>query len=125
VAALLTLSLLLSACDLDTSGSGEPALTVPNGDAGRGSDRIGFYGCGACHVIPGIKRADGTVGPPLTAFGKRDYIAGEALNTPDNLVQWIMDPQSIEPGTAMPNMSVTQQDARDIAAYLYTLMQGN
>jgi cytochrome c1 len=34
---------------------------------------------------------------------------------------WIQHPRQVEPRTAMPEMGVTEQDSRDIAAYLYTL----
>jgi len=61
------------------------------------------------------------VGPPLNWFGRRTMIAGEVANTSDELVAWIMDPQRIEPGTAMPDLGVTATDARDMAAYLYRL----
>jgi cytochrome c1 len=61
------------------------------------------------------------VGPPLTQFAMRAYIAGEVPNTERALIRWIMTPQSIEPGTAMPNLGVKEAQARDIAAYLYTL----
>ena len=44
----------------------------------------------------------------------------EAVNA-ENLMLWIREPQTIEPGTAMPDMAVTEQDARDMGAYLYTL----
>jgi len=63
----------------------------------------------------------GKVGPPLTDFGERGYIAGELPNNADNLIRWIMDPRGVEPGTDMPNLNVTQSEARDIAAYLFTL----
>ncbi len=79
---------------------------------------IDTYGCGSCHTIPGIRGADGLVGPPLTQFHERPYIAGQIPNTPENLVHWIMNPQEIEPGTAMPDLDVTEEDARAIAAYL-------
>src|SRR5262245_29786398 len=91
---------------------------VARGDAGRGKKIIARVGCGACHMIPGIRAAHGLVGPPLMLFGKRTFIAGEVPNTPDNLVRWIMQPQSIEPGTAMPTLGLTDQQARDVAAYL-------
>ena len=91
------------------------------GDAHRGKQVITQYRCGACHVIPGIRDATGQVGPPLTQFGLRTYIGGELPNKPDNLVRWIMSAPSVEPGTAMPNLGVTEQQARDVAAYLYTL----
>ncbi|MFR9778591.1 c-type cytochrome [Micromonospora sp. MS34] len=87
----------------------------------RGAQLIATYGCGSCHAIPGVDRADGLVGPPLTRFGARSYIAGELPNNADNLRRWISDPQGVEPGTAMPNLGVSAIDAQDIAAYLYTL----
>ena len=87
----------------------------------RGAQLIAQYGCGSCHTIPGIGRADALVGPPLTRFGARSYIAGELPNNADNLRRWITDPQAVEPGTAMPNLGVNAIDAQDIAAYLYTL----
>jgi cytochrome c1 len=89
--------------------------------AARGRQQIIAYGCGSCHVIPGIGQATGLVGPPLTHFAKRAYIAGEVRNTSEFLTQWIAVPQSIEPGTAMPNLGVSYGKARDIATYLYTL----
>ena len=61
------------------------------------------------------------VGPPLDFFAERTYIGGELPNTPDTLVHWIMDAPSLIPATAMPRLGVSEADARDIAAYLYTL----
>lgn len=101
-----------------------PAPPPPESRAGhpdRGAQLIARYGCGSCHTIPGIDRADGLVGPPLTRFGARSYIAGELPNNADNLQRWISNPQAVEPGTAMPNLGVDAIDAQDIAAYLYTL----
>ena len=87
----------------------------------RGRAAIQAYGCGSCHMIPGVRGAVGLVGPPLLAWSRRTVIAGELPNTPENLVEWIMRPQSIEPGSAMPNLGVSEADARAIAAYLATL----
>jgi cytochrome c len=36
-------------------------------------------------------------------------------------VAWLRNPKAIEQGTAMPNLGLTEQQARDIASYLYTL----
>ncbi|MDQ6685763.1 MAG: c-type cytochrome, partial [Pseudomonadota bacterium] len=94
---------------------------VVGGDAKRGPALIVAYGCAACHTVPGVDGAIGNVGPPLTRIGDRTYIAGMLRNTPPNLVRWIRDPQGVVPGNAMPNMGVTEAQARDIAAYLYTL----
>ncbi|MEU2613741.1 c-type cytochrome [Micromonospora sp. NPDC007271] len=100
-----------------------PPPPPPQSHAGRpdrGAQLIARYGCGSCHTIPGINQADGLVGPPLTQFGARSYIAGELPNNADNLRRWITDPQAVEPGTAMPNLGVSAIDAQDIVAYLYT-----
>lgn len=79
------------------------------------------FGCGSCHEIPGVNGADGVVGPPLQRIGRRIYIAGVLRNTPDNMMFWLMNPQLVVPGNAMPQMGITRDQARDIAAYLYTL----
>jgi cytochrome c2 len=94
-----------------------------DGDAQRGAVLIGQLGCGACHIIPGVSGAEGLVGPPLDRMGKRVYIAGVLRNTPDNMITWLRNPQSVVPNNAMPNMVIDQQQARDIAAYFYTLDQ--
>ena len=94
---------------------------VPGGDPEQGRRAVQAHGCPACHVVPGVPRPHGLVGPPLTDWSDRRFIAGTLPNTPSNLIDWIQFPQTVEPGTAMPNLGVNEQDARDIAAFLYTL----
>ncbi|MEO7368395.1 MAG: c-type cytochrome [Gemmatimonadaceae bacterium] len=116
--AMLCATLAVVACkDADD----KPSQIVAQGHADRGPAAINRYGCGSCHNIPGVHGANGLAAPPLTSFSKRAFIAGEVTNNPENLITWITVPQSIEPGTAMPNLGVLDEDARDIAAYLYTL----
>ena len=98
-----------------------PRQRVAGGDPSRGEHAIVAYGCGSCHVIPGVPQARGRVGPPLTDLADRAFLAGQLPNEPDALVRWIRQPQVIRPGSAMPALGVTEADARDIAAYLYTL----
>lgn len=118
-AALLALALVVAACQ---GGRAEAnRVIVMGGDEERGAAVIQAFGCGACHTIPGVDGASGTVGPPLTGWSRRSYIAGSLPNAPDNLIRWVMDPHAIEPGTAMPRLGVSEQQARDVAAYLYTL----
>lgn len=100
---------------------GAPERQIVGGDPGEGSQAIMRYGCVSCHTIAGIREARGRVGPPLTGIAGRSYIAGRIPNTSENIVLWIQDPQGLIPGTAMPNLGVTESDARDIAAYLYSL----
>lgn len=94
---------------------------VPGGDPERGRAAITAMGCAACHAVPGVREADALVGPPLDRFARRAIIAGRHPNRPEILIEWIMNPQDMNPGSGMPDMGVTEQVARDIAAYLYTL----
>ena len=95
-----------------------PPSTVPGGEPSRGAVLINTYGCGSCHTVAGVRGADGRVGPPLTGIGQRMYIAGHLPTSADNLIRWIRNPQQVDPGNAMPDLGVTENDARDIAAYL-------
>jgi cytochrome c2 len=91
------------------------------GRTAAGEALIGRYGCGACHEIPRISNAVGRVGPSLRGFSERTHIAGVLANEPDALVRWLQHPQSVVPGTGMPDQAISHEEARDIAAYLYTV----
>jgi cytochrome c len=97
------------------------ATLTGGGNARMGRTEIRKYGCNTCHEISGVPGARGLIGPRLDGIGQRYYIAGELPNTPENLMLWIRHPRQVELHTAMPEMHVTEQDSRDIAAYLYTL----
>ncbi|HYD52502.1 MAG TPA: c-type cytochrome [Gemmatimonadaceae bacterium] len=97
------------------------ARELTGGEPSEGPALMRAYGCGGCHTIPGVPGADGTVGPPLTGFARRQYIGGVALNEPNTLVEWILNPKQFDPKTAMPVTGVTREQARHIAAFLYTL----
>ncbi len=99
----------------------EASRLTGGGNAAAGPDLIRKYGCNTCHTIEGVPGARGLVGPPLDGVAARSYIAGELPNTPTNLMYWIQHPHGVEPRTIMPEMNVTEDDSRDIAAYLYTL----
>jgi cytochrome c len=102
-----------------------PEFKIPiPGDVGspeQGRQLIFAYGCGMCHIIPGIPGARYHVGPPLEGIAVRSYVAGVLVNLPENLIEFVMDPPAFNPNTAMPNLGVTHDQARHIAAYLYTL----
>jgi cytochrome c len=103
-------------------GCRQPSAAIePGSDPKQGAILLSAHGCGSCHTIPGVSGADGTIGPPLTGYARRGYVAGKLPNQLDNLMRWIRDPQSIEPETAMPKLPVNQAEARAMAAYLYTL----
>ena len=118
-ATLASLGLLLALGGCEEAGVGTRFTAV--GDPHQGALLIDQIGCGSCHMIPGIDAAEGLVGPPLDHMGKRIFIAGLLRNTPANTVIWLLDPQAIVPGNAMPDMGLSEEQARDITAYLYTL----
>jgi cytochrome c len=97
------------------------ATDMTGGNPKRGKAVISRVGCGACHEIPGVNRAHGTVGPPLDKVASRAFVAGRLVNTPASLKAWIKHPQAIEPGNGMPAPPLDDQQTRDVAAYLYTL----
>ncbi len=99
----------------------EASRITGGGNPRTGKEAIRRYGCQGCHSIPGIRDAKGVVGPPLDHLSKRIYIAGELPNTTQNLMHWIQHPHDVHPRTAMPEMGVSERDARDISAFLYTL----
>jgi mono/diheme cytochrome c family protein len=104
----------------DGKGLAAPAkVRAGNADAGRRA--LDQYACTTCHVIPLVTGATRHVGPPLGGIATRSYIGGALPNTPENMVRWLKSPPRVKPGTAMPDLGVSDQDARDLAAYLATL----
>lgn len=96
---------------------------ITGGDATAGKKLVAAYGCGGCHAIPGVAGAAGEVGPSLRGVGVRAHLAGKLPNDPDAMRRWLEHPQAVSPGTGMPELGVSDRDARDMSAYLYTLKE--
>jgi cytochrome c2 len=115
------MTLGLSGCsNVNLQEARQAEILTEGGNAEAGARAIRKYGCNACHTIPGVPGARGLVGPPLDGIADRSYLAGELSNTPANMMHWIRHPREVEPHTIMPEMNVSEDDSRDIAAYLYT-----
>ena len=108
---LAVLALGLLACGAPASSS----------SAKRGRRALAYYGCGSCHQIPGVAWARGRVGPVLAGVAQRSYVAGRISSEPADLLRFIRFPDQVDPQTAMPNLGVSERDARDMTAYLYGL----
>lgn len=117
---ILLSTLLLTALSCNSQREAEAPM-VTAGDAERGRTLIRKYGCGTCHLVPGVEGAVGTMGPPLAGIADRPILMGGIPNEPANMMKWIRDPREINPRTLMPDLNLGEQDASDIAAYLYTL----
>lgn len=96
------------------------AKAMTGGYPSRAPELIRRYGCAGCHTIPGIPGGDGQVGGPLKDLRQRVYVGGVVLNSPDNLTRWMVSPQTFSPRTAMPATGISEPEARDVAAYLYS-----
>jgi len=105
----------------------EAAAQLPaSGDAAKGAALFRQMTCGNCHTIAGISAASlvgqSLVGPDLTHIAsRRTLAAGRFQNTPENLANWLADPQAIKPGCHMPNFQFTDAQVYQLTAYLETL----
>jgi cytochrome c2 len=97
------------------------AHELTGGNAQLGEAAFARHGCGACHAIRAVDRAEGQVGPALDSVAVRGFLAGRQPNDPQHMIAWVQHPQLLEPGVGMPEMGLTYAEARDVAAYLYTL----
>lgn len=139
LSAIATALLLLEACAPEVSPAGrsptggvpQAVLTPAPGVAGDPENGRRLFtdsrfvppsGCGSCHTVRGVAAATGVVGPNLTNIGLRPTLAGDTIpNTPENMARWILDPAAMKRGAAMPKLpGVTEQDARDLTAFLYS-----
>jgi cytochrome c2 len=105
------------------TSSGAAPVVEPGSPAAEGQQLIASKPCVGCHTIPGIPGANGQVGPNLAGVASRTKIAGGAVNNngPDDLKAWIMNPPALKPGTLMPNLGLTDDEATKIVAYLELL----
>ena len=85
----------------------------------RGQTVLRQYACENCHLIEDMVGPDIHIGPPLTDWSKRKYIAGVLPNTKENLVRWITAPHEVSPATLMPDLGVSPAHAREMAVYLF------
>jgi cytochrome c len=77
--------------------------------------------CATCHIVSGVKEATGRIGPPLDHIGRQRIVAGFFENDRTTLVRWILHPQAMLPGNAMPDPGLTPAQAGQIADYLISL----
>lgn len=118
---VLLVGLLLFVAGCGRAGAADDAIREVGGDPAVGRALIRSYGCGGCHHVPGVQSAGGVVGPPLGGIAERVYLAGMLPNNPENMMHWIRFPQQVQPGNAMPDMGVTEEEALHITTYLMTL----
>lgn len=115
--AIGTTGWILAACD----GPPDRTPTVGDADPRRGLRLVVEKGCAACHAFPDVGWPRGGLGPSLEGFNRQGLIAGRLPNQPGVLMQFVRDAPRLVPGTAMPAAPMSDQDARDVVAYLLAL----
>ena len=99
----------------------ESSAAPSNTQTAHGQQVFLSHACILCHSIRGTQ-AGSRVGPDLTHLASRSTIAAGMLpNTIGNLGGWILNPQSVKPGSRMPPNELSGQDLQDLLAYLETL----
>lgn len=119
-AGTLLVLFLAAACAVPDDRS-EEARRLTGGDPELGRALVDRVGCPACHTMDGVTGGRGLVGPRLDGLRERAYIAGVLPNEPENLVRWLRDPKVVDAHTTMPDLGLTEAEARHVASFLYTL----
>jgi mono/diheme cytochrome c family protein len=97
--------------DVNPAAVDEAAFTPQMADHGKQLFE-GKYQCQSCHTIGS---SGGYVGPSLNNVGN--------WMTPAWMEAWLHNPQALVPGTIEPRHSFSEDEVRDITAYLLTLRQ--
>ena len=97
----------------------EPRNVTDPAQRDLGRAVIERLGCGACHDIPGIDWPRGRLGPSLQGFRDIGLIAGALPNNAETLAAFVRDAPAAKPGSTMPPMPMTEDEARAVVAYLY------
>ena len=120
IGALLLAGVLCAAATACADKANAPRA-LAQADAAQGLALIERHGCAACHAIPGVRWPKGRTGGDLAGVGARPMIAGRLPNQPAVMTAFVRDAPVLLPDTGMPPMPLTDAEARDVAAYLYTL----
>jgi cytochrome c oxidase subunit 2 len=99
----------------------QSSMAPANAQTMHGQQVFLTHACVLCHTIRGTT-AGSRVGPDLTHLASRSTIAAGMLpNTVGNLGGWILNAQSLKPGSRMPPNQISGSDLQDLLAYLETL----
>ena len=118
---LLAMLLTLPACNWFRDFDFKRGARLTGGEPELGRKKLAQRSCGSCHVVPGVPRAEGKSAPSLAGWAGRSTFLNTVPNTPENLEKWLDKPSHRKPGTNMPDISLTPEDSRDMAAYLFSI----
>lgn len=100
-----------------------PLVPAPDvaGDPAEGRRLFVTTGCAGCHTARGVPAATGVAGPNLTNVVLRPTLAGQTIPmAPDTLTRFLLAPGTVKPGTTMPDVGLTPEQAQSLTAFLYS-----
>jgi len=106
-----------------TQGGARPepfAVARTSSSVARGKQLLTERGCASCHEVSGA----GLASPPKNDGSVRTLALAPDLrfarerSAPGTIARWLMDPQRLKHDAAMPNLGLSADDARDLAAFL-------
>lgn len=118
---LLALIMALPACNLVRDFDFKRGARMTGGNPEVGRKKLAHYSCVSCHVIPGVPKGEGKSAQSLAHWSWRRTFLNTYKNTPENLEKWLQNPSHRKPGTTMPDLNISPQDSRDMAAYLFSI----
>jgi|SRR5450755_923946 cytochrome c len=121
ICVLLAYCLALTACNWFRDFDFARGARLTGGAPEAGRTKLAMRACGSCHVIPGVPRAEGKSAPSLAGWSGRRTFLNNVPNTPAELEKWLDKPSHRKPGTNMPDIALSPQDARDMTAYLFSI----
>ena len=87
----------------------------------RGRDFFLSSTCAMCHSVQGTM-AQAVLGPDLTHFASRKYLAAGTLpNNRGTMTAWILDPHRFKAGVNMPPHALKPDEIQALMSYLETL----
>ena len=115
----------LAAVLVPAAESAAPALPA---DPQRGRLLLARNGCMTCHVFTGVPAIEVNEIPVVLADAVITRAIAQAPDLrhtrdrlrPAGLHAWLLDPPAVKPGTLMPKLPLSAEDAAHIAAYLTT-----
>ncbi len=96
-----------------------PTGSYAGGSAAKGKEHFENFGCKACHVIGDDERVRNARASSYDIAPELTHAAGKLH--PDWIFDWIKNPRHYNPTTKMPSLRLTDQEARDLVAFIMTM----
>ncbi len=95
--------------------------SMPQGEINRGKEIVASVGCFACHETE--SKDEQTTRDTLRKRQGPNFVGLGSKTSQAWIFNWLKNPSRYHPGTKMPNLRLTDQEASDAATYLASLVK--